>query len=88
MAMTCKSFIHFLMRQRWALTLCAFSGYVLRMLATFTTFDPAGAFETFPYSINASGAITGFYITSDDKGHGFVSVDAARSRPSGGMDRS
>jgi hypothetical protein len=67
--MTRKSFVHFLMPSVAMRSFCVAAS---ADAATFTTFDPAGSVETLPYSINASGAITGFYITRDDKGHGFV----------------
>jgi len=40
--------------------------------ATFTTFDPTGSSFTLPAGINASGAITGFYVVSAQIAHGFV----------------
>ena len=48
-----KSFIQFLMASAAVLSFCLTAS---ADAATFTSFDPAGAVETFPYSINASGA--------------------------------
>jgi uncharacterized membrane protein len=39
---------------------------------TYTTFDPSGSTGTYASSINAKGAITGFYYDSNHVSHGFV----------------
>jgi hypothetical protein len=40
--------------------------------AVFTTFDPPGAVQTFPQSINPKGMITGYYVDANNSFHGFV----------------
>jgi len=55
-----------------SLAVIAFTAASPATAATFTTFDPPGSVGTYPYSINASGAITGTYETPDNKAHGFI----------------
>jgi hypothetical protein len=40
--------------------------------ARIITFDPPGSIQTEPLSINALGAITGWYLDGNDGNHGFV----------------
>jgi len=47
-------------------------GYVRDPEGNFATFDPPGSISTIPLSINAGGAITGYYYESNLVLHGFV----------------
>ena len=53
-------------------------GFVMdRRTGTFTTFDAPGAGTgpsqgTYPFGINAAGAISGWYVDASDVNHGFV----------------
>src|SRR5438105_2487757 len=40
--------------------------------ATITTFDPPGSVDTYPYGINASGSVTGYYRDAGGEYHGFL----------------
>ena len=44
----------------------------IRLTAQTYTFDPPGSTSTNPFSINASGAIAGYYTDHSDVSHGFV----------------
>src|SRR5215469_7366452 len=48
-------------------------GFVRDPEGNFTYFDPPGSVSTFPQSINAGGAITGYYSSTGV--HGFVRLD-------------
>jgi hypothetical protein len=47
-------------------------GFVRDPEGNFTTFDPQGSIYTVPFSINAGGAVTGYYEESNFVLHGFV----------------
>jgi hypothetical protein len=51
--------------------LCLLAAAVPASAQTYT-FDPTGSVETTPYSINTSGAITGYYLDASNVYHGFV----------------
>jgi hypothetical protein len=53
-------------------TILSAHGFLRAANGTFTTFDPLGSIDTQPFSINAGGAITGFYIDASFVFHGFL----------------
>src|ERR1700678_1647874 len=56
-----------------ALLLVAFGSHAAAAAQpVYTTFDPPGSVETFPESINDTGAISGWYYDSKGMPHGFV----------------
>src|SRR5689334_1772891 len=60
----------------YCLLLCifalAFCSHLYAASGTITTFDVPGATSTYPGSINPAGAITGYYVGTDNQNHGFL----------------
>src|SRR5262249_49490956 len=45
-------------------------GYLQSPDGIFTSFDPPGSIDTFPFAINPAGAVTGFYVDASTGPHG------------------